>query len=303
MVEQRYRIRLIRLTLFGLIAIIGVGLMGIVSWRQSLARQRAVASAAELSATEAIARVDRLQGSEDTRPLDAVLQMATAALEHMQQEVSDYTAILEKQERVDGELGEIQRIELKVMTPRDERLPARDKLHAYFRFLEPSRIKGREVIWVEGGNSNKLVAHEAGLMNVMRVKLDPEGPLAMLGNKYPASTVGLETLLRKLIETGLRDRDVPTVQVTIEDITFEAVKAKRIVVVHPEPLPDVDFHRAEIVMDPQRQVPLSFTSHLWPSTPGAEPPLEERYVYHDLRLNVGLTAEDFNPDNPTYDFP
>lgn len=28
----------------------------------------------------------------------------------------------------------------------------------------------------------------------------------------------------------------------------------------------------------------------------------ERYTYKDLKLDVGLTARDFDPDNPKYDF-
>lgn len=35
----------------------------------------------------------------------------------------------------------------------------------------------------------------------------------------------------------------------------------------------------------------------------AKPVLEEEYTYMDVKLNVGLTDEDFDPDNKTYQFP
>ena len=33
-----------------------------------------------------------------------------------------------------------------------------------------------------------------------------------------------------------------------------------------------------------------------------EPVLEEEYTYTDVRVNVGLTDLEFDPDNPEYDF-
>jgi hypothetical protein len=48
---------------------------------------------------------------------------------------------------------------------------------------------------------------------------------------------------------------------------------------------------------------LMFRSFGWPEKEGDEIPLLESYTYHDVEINVGLTDEDFDPDNPKYNFP
>ncbi len=58
------------------------------------------------------------------------------------------------------------------------------------------------MIWVEGKNGGKLIAHEAGLLGLMSVQLDPHGTLALTGNKYPITGIGIGNLLSKLIEKG-----------------------------------------------------------------------------------------------------
>ena len=40
----------------------------------------------------------------------------------------------------------------------------------------------------------------------------------------------------------------------------------------------------------------------WPTQAGGQPPLVEEYTYRDVRVNVGLTDADFDPENPNYNF-
>lgn len=302
MASERDRVWSARLIQFFIITAIGFGFFFVViHFYTKQNKARLDKPAAELQDARAV-----IQASNRILPMDPVLKIAQDALSNMQKTVFDYTATLEKQERISEKLGEPQFIKLKVMS-RSPR-PGSDQphpLHAYFRFVEPSSAAGREVIWVEGQNKDLLVAHEAGFMNVMRVNLEPTSMLAMRGNKYPANQVGFENLLRKLIEKGLSDRDEVDCIVEIEtDHRWEERPAQRIVVTHPQKKPSVDFHQAEIIIDQEWQLPVSYTAYLWPDDGShGDPPVEERYVYRNLKINVGLTAEDFNPDNPNYDFP
>ena len=50
-------------------------------------------------------------------------------------------------------------------------------------------------------------------------------------------------------------------------------------------------------------MPIRYAAWTWPPTGTDTPVLEEEYNYRDIRLNVGLTDRDFDPDNPTYNFP
>ncbi len=290
--------------LIGAIVCLILVLAATVFWRKRSTDSSLISDVGKRTSAESIADVSALD-SESNLSLDPILAMAKLSLEHIHDNVLDYTATLEKQERVNGVLGEAQQIELKILTqsPRPG-TSSEHPLHAYFRFVSPTRVKGREVIWVEGKNDNKLVAHEAGWMGMIRVSLNPTDALAMMGNKYPANRVGIENLLQKLIEKGLRDRTSPEVQVTLEEnIPWEGLQCTRVVVVHPKAQPNLDFHRAEILFDPTRKIPLAYTAYLWPTSDNQSLPLEESYIYHDLKLNVGLTEADFDPDNADYNFP
>jgi hypothetical protein len=170
--------------------------------------------------------------------------------------------------------------------------------------LDPWLSRGREVIWVEGRHEGKLIAHEGGLKNLMRVSLAPTDTLAMLGNKYPITEIGLQRLIEKLIEKGERDKLAGDCSVVIEPGHRVGDRPCRLIqVTHPEPDPRFDFHIAQIFIDQELGLPVRYAAFLWPDSPGAEPKLEEEYTYLNVRLNVGLTDRDFDPDNPAYQFP
>lgn len=236
--------------------------------------------------------------------LDPALRLARDALARFRASVDDYTAIIIKRERIGGSLGGESRMEMKVRTRRLEGDKVVRPLQVYLKFLDPWLARGREVIWVENRSEGKLVAHEGGLKNVMRVALLPTDKLAMMGNKYPITEIGLEKLIEKLIEKGERDKLAGPCDVKIVD-GFEVGgrPCQKIEVTHPNPDPRFDFHIAQIFLDTERMIPLRYAAYLWPEKPGGPPQLEEEYTYLDVKLNVGLTDSDFDPDNPAYNYP
>jgi Protein of unknown function (DUF1571) len=242
--------------------------------------------------------------SRETHPLDPVLSLAREYLHGFQRDVQDYTATLTKRERINGELVGEEKMLLKLRCPRKNPDGTETKLHVYLRGKEPKEIEGREVIWVDGKNDGDLIAHEAGWMGLLRVKLDPNGVLAMRGNKYSITNIGIEQLLGKLIEKGDRDRNLGDCLVSIqEDQKYNDQTCTIIEVKHPEKRPSLDFHIARIYLDTTLRIPIRYEAFLWPPKPGGEPLLEEQYSYTDLKLNVGLNDKDFDPDNKAYQFP
>lgn len=239
----------------------------------------------------------------DEHPLDPALRLAREALEKFQREVSDYTATMIKRERISGTLGGETRMEAKIRT----RLVEGDKLvrpmSVYLKMLDPWLARGREVIWVENRNDGKLLAHEGGLKNLVHVSLAPTDRLAMMGNKYPITEIGLAKLMEKLIEKGERDKQVGPCEVTIRSGAEVAGRVCQLIEVkHPERDARFDFHIAQIYLDEERMIPLRYAAYLWPDSPDAAPPLEEEYTYVDVRLNVGLTDADFDPSNSAYQY-
>ncbi len=236
-------------------------------------------------------------------PLDPALQIAYDGLNHIQANVRDFTATLVKRERIDGELldPETMFIKCRLRKVADGRIVV--PLSAYLRFEKPASKKGREVIWVEGRNENKLVAHEKGILNIASVWLDPESSFAMAGNKYPITEVGVENLVAKLIEKGERDRKHGECEVNFyKNAKINGRSCTLIQVKHPVRRAHFDFYIARIFIDDEMNIPVRYSAWTWPEVAGGRPVLEEEYTYVNVKLNVGLTDNDFNHKNPEYNF-
>ena len=234
-----------------------------------------------------------------------VLDLAINARQHMSEHLDDYTARFVKQDRgINGVLNEQEEMLMKVQTRLrgdTEEAP----LRVYMKFTEPESKRGREVIWGEDLNDGKLCVHEVGLLGLKRLNLLPDSFLAMQGQRYPITSVGMVRLLESLVERGKRDLDNPNISITNQpDLKFDDRVAELIQISCSEPRGgEDDFSLAEIVIDRENQLLLMYRSFGWPENEGGDPPLLESYAYHDVQVNVGLTDEDFSPDNPEYKFP
>ncbi len=254
-----------------------------------------------------------------TSSLEAVIARAEASLTRFRSEIRDYTGTLTKRERISNSLGdsigEPQSMSIKIQSRKyapsiveSSDSPTTPKvvegLHAYLRFTKPLSVAGREVIWIEGKNDNQITVHEAGMLNLMSMNLDPNGTLAMVGSKYPITEIGIEKLLEKLIERGTKDKRSEPSEVTVTPGSlFGDLPCDRIRIVHPKKQDGFDFHIAEVWIDPRNEIPLYYASYDWPKNPGESPELLEEYGYSDLQLNVGLSDSDFDPKNKDYQFP
>lgn len=245
----------------------------------------------------------------EEHPLAPALRVAMSGYENIRNNVTDYTATLVKRERIDGKLGEHEYIFAKVRHQRVVEGQITTPFSVYMYFLKPDRIKGREVLYVAGHNNNKLIAHEGsnGVVSAMisniTVSLDPTSALAMRGNRYPITEVGIENLVSKLIEVAREDMQYGECEVKF----FKGAKINGrvctcIQVVHPVPRKNFRFHLARVFIDDERQVPIRYEAYDWPKTQGGAPVLLEEYTYLDLKLNVGLTDADFERGNPKYGF-
>lgn len=232
--------------------------------------------------------------------MNELVAMARAMLKHMQASIGDYRGTLIKRERIGNQLSDETRMEFKIRNP----APSSGGLAAYLKFTAPKSAQGREVIWVEGQNKNQLTAHEGGYLNLLRVNLAPDSSLAMLGNKYPITELGLLRLVEKLIEKIDRGVDLSQCQIEIRDGQMVGERVCRLIqVTQPESVPGADFYIAQVFVDTERQIPLRYAAFLWPKHVGEAAPLEEEYTYLNVELNVGLKDSDFDPDNKEYGFP
>lgn len=299
---DRRRARRRGLWLFGLGFMLGV--ISAVSVT-SLTKRDSGNGLAELAAP-----ISHTNGDQDVvaSSISEVLRIAEESLAQVRMGVDDYTATLIKQESIDSVLGEANEMFIKLQCRhRGGKVDETEPMRVYLRFDRPESVAGREVIWCEDLHDGQMVAHEAGLLGMLTVRLDPNGMIAMRGQKYPISDIGLTNLLKKLIERGQQDLDDPSVSVTIEKgIEIDGIPCDLIRVQRTKPSgrPN-DFSLAEICLDRARNLPIRYTAYGWPAddqSTDTKLPLLESYTYRNIKINVGLTEADFDPSNPDYQF-
>ncbi len=228
-------------------------------------------------------------------PLEPALRMAHSAVQQIENNIQDYSAVLVKRERINGKLNEQEFMYIKVR---------HEPFSVYMYFLGPERLRGQECLYVEGQNNGNLLGHGVGIRKIAgTVPLDPNGPMAMAGQRYPITEIGFLNLAKRLIEVGNMDKQFGECEVKF----YKGAKINKrvctcIQVVHPVPRSNFRFHKALIFVDDELNIPIRYEAYEWPAKPGAPPPLIEEYTYTDVKINNGFTDADFDENNPQYNF-
>jgi hypothetical protein len=234
--------------------------------------------------------------ASDEHPLDASIRWAQESLARMER-IADYSATMVSREQVAGVDTGCKQMFLKVR---------HEPFSVYLRFLAPAAAKGREAIYVAGQNDDKLLGHETGLMaKIGTVALKPDGLIAMRGERYPITKIGIANLLRELIASAESDKQIDSpVEVSyFKNAKVDGRSASGIQVLHPERHPKHEFYKALIFIDDELGIPIRYAAYDWPKMEGGELPVIDEYTYQDLKVNEGFTDDDFSIENPDYDFP
>jgi hypothetical protein len=135
------------------------------------------------------------RGQERNGPEDW-LRQASVSLDRTE----SYTAVFHKQERVKGWLKTEEIVYLKFKKP----------FKVYMKWIEDPG-KGREILYVDGWNDNRILVRDPGFLGVVIMNLRPQGPLAMKGSRHPITEAGLEHLVKMFgdnIRKGLRSKEL-----------------------------------------------------------------------------------------------
>ena len=200
-------------------------------------------------------------GDPNEHPLMPALRWARQGLVAIER-IQDYTATLIKRERIGNTLGEDQYIALKVR---------HKPFSVYLNFLSPASVRGQECLYIDGANNGKMWAHGTGMQEKLfgTVSLPPDGNMAMRGQRYPLTQIGILNLTRRLIEVASEDVKYGECEVKY----FKGAKINDRLctctqVVHPVPRKNFLFHVARIFVDDNMNVPVRYEAYDWPKTPG-----------------------------------
>ena len=219
-------------------------------------------------------------------PLAPEIEKAERQLAELEKTIKDYSCNLVKRERVNGTLGEHQTIFTRIR---------HQPFSVYMYFMAPEDVKGQQVVYIEGKNDGNLIAQPIGVLGKLGPYfLPPDGMLAMKGQRYPITTVGMLNLIRRIIEVGRQDQKHSDIVVN----RYEGAKVgDRICtvteIVHPVKREHFRYFKARIFVDDKLDLPIRFESYSWPEKEGGEPVLLEEYTYTDIQLNNEFTDDHF----------
>jgi outer membrane lipoprotein-sorting protein len=172
----------------------------------------------------------------------------------------------------------------------------------YLFFQNPH--EGREVIYVDGKNRGNLLAHEAGLASLVgTLELAPNSTQAMSENRYPITMAGIANLAKAVVaqweeETAFGEIDVKYYKnAKLGEMTCRVIESS-----HPQPRKQFKFHKTRLWIDTATGFPVKVEQFGFPRVAGAKPPIVEEYRFTDIKTDVRLTDQDFDPRNPRYNF-
>ena len=203
-------------------------------------------------------------------------------------EVKDYTAVFTKTELVKGRM---------IRQEMDMKFRARP-FSVYLKYRSEAEA-GRQAIYVEGRNDNRLAVKEVGLKGVVPLQLKLDSALVMDENRYPVTHVGIANLLKTATSTWERESKMQGIQPEVKffpNAKLGDVPCQVVQVTQPKPHKDLKYYIGRVYFDKETKLPIRAECYGWPRNPREKkPPLVEDYIYSNLKLNVGLTDADFTP--------
>lgn len=201
----------------------------------------------------------------------------------------DYTCTLIKQERMNGRLGKQQRVAVKFRE---------SPFSVGMRWLKNAG-RGDRVLFIEGKYGNNMLVRPTGMVARMLVPTAsrrPDGPAARKGTLRPVNLFGFKRGTRSLLDVYRLARERGELKQAFGGYAEVAGRKTIVLVRH---LPDTEEYRrtaaplTKIYIDLDYLVPIMIegTEHDGPGPSGKG--LLCRYVYEDVKFNVGLTEDHF----------
>lgn len=235
-----------------------------------------------------------LSPKKGEHPLQPLIRWGRSSAESLKK-VGGYTCTLVKRERIDGELGRHERLDLKVRHA---------PFSVYVRFPRPEGRPWQEVIFVEGQNNGMMWAHSDRYKLMGTASLYPDGRRALQESRYPLTQAGILNLIDRLVEVAESDARFGECEVKIDNgAKIESRPCLCVAVTHPTPRKQFRFHHARVYIDSTLHVPVRYESYHWPRKQGEAPILLEEYTYLDYKFDAPLDEQDFDIKNPAYFFP
>jgi Protein of unknown function (DUF1571) len=205
----------------------------------------------------------------------ALLQWAR---DHYSKSVQDYSATMVKQERINNSLKPIETLDIAF----------KDKPFSVLMTWRKNPGKVDKLLYSEGSYDNKMVVHPTGLFKWLKsARRDPKSKEARQSSRRTCDQFGffrsMDSLLKiYTLAQSQEDLRIGYVGKTLVD-KRPCIAMERIL----PPKKEYPYARLVMEFDVEYVVPTAITSYDWQGR------LIGRYVYTNLRFNIGLTQDMF----------
>lgn len=215
----------------------------------------------------------------------------------------DYTCTFYKQERIGADLTDGQSIELKMR---------HKPFSVYMKWL--SGDKGRELLYVDGVDENRITVHAGGWKArfLPALKLDPEGTLALSEARHPVTMVGLVKLCDEIVSRRKNELDHhhPVRCRLVENETSNDRPCYCFVSTYRDQKCSEEYRKSVQYIDKEWLLPVCVKNYTWPEARQTfadenaldQATLVEHYAYSELQFDQQLASKDFDRANEAYGF-
>lgn len=250
----------------------------------------------DVSATKLCSQKNEL--SQDFSNVQECLTQLKAGKEFFS-DVSEYTVMFHKRERIGGDLQEPQTIHLKIQ----------HKPHYAVYMKWQNFERGRQLLYSDQYEDGCIVVKFGGMKRFLpSVRLEPNSSLAMSETRYPATKAGVVGMIDQIVahrENDMKTR--PKMSCTRTEVEFDGRPGVQYFFHYADPSGNKTYRKSYITVDKEYNVPVDVRNYTWSNqTTGIseaqldQETLIEQYSFNQLNITTQLADVDFSRDNPRY---
>jgi len=215
--------------------------------------------------------------------------------------IEDYQVMFDKRERISGDIGEIETMELKVRHA--------PEFAIYMKWKNGDA--GRQLLYNDEYADKQMMVKLGGFKGriLPALKLDPMGSEAKAGARYPVTEAGLAGMIRQMIMHRERDlshgHGIQCIRLANE--VFDERECYCFKYEYSAAELNPLYRKSIVLMDTRYHVPLKVTNYTWSNNAEGmtaeqldEMTLIEDYAFRNLDMSIDLASEVFSRDNPAY---
>ncbi|MEQ9410149.1 MAG: DUF1571 domain-containing protein [Fuerstiella sp.] len=214
--------------------------------------------------------------------------------------VSDYTVVFQKEERINGDLQEPQIIDMKVQHS--------PHFAVYMKWKNGER--GRQVLYSDEYEDGCMTVKFGGIKRILpALRIDPNCANARAESRYPVTQAGVVGMIKQILvhrEADLK-RGHGVSCVRLPDQEFDQRKCYVFLVTYESPEFCEIYRKTVMMMDAEYHIPVMVRNFTWATDADGlteeeldKATLIENYSFSDLNLSSKLVAIDFSRENPRY---